>query len=859
LSRKRDFWYFLVYFSFIFLFLHKLLFSQQFFTFKDWYIPRQDVNYLLYAWDEELFGHVNLFRSVDGLFLFLSFTFGMLPAQKFLFTFIFLLPYLSFYFLLRKGFGLPSTPSFLAAVLYSFNPVTLDFLWGGSGAYTGVTVYGSIPLIYYFIRNFSRADFFTIVLFSFITSFVSYNLVMFLLLLIPLLLFHFLTSYINKMSFDFSGVLRKVFFIIILSSLLSLSNLSFTLSRITSLQEQDFFQNLIISNLKWSYGNISYTNLLLLNFNPSNYFVYHNYYLDGCDFDIFYLAIWFLIFLCFIFNNNKNERYYVQFLISIFISVILLESILIISLIINNGLYVKELLLILSLVRNPDKILASLLFFISLSFGFAVNTIFPKIAKTIRGAKILSFSVIFIFLVALCFSYMPVWDGYGGFTRYYYENVDSNLNLLTISKEEKLPELLNYFNLTNERILYLPYSSPALFTAGDQKKLLPFVPNVVGIRQGGILDGYNSKLIYAIHDFYSSIAKMELRKIEAYLDFFSINYVIIAKNSYNVTMRVTTMGASKVPYIYGSYIEFFKVFKDLNCSIVCENEDYVILKKPTESLPLIYGLSYKHENVSNLIDINERCQMINSTHFFCSDDVFKINNSFQEGFNAFLNFNLNKGGQENWHSFSFYLFKDWKNFIRINFLQKGGMSVGKATNGSWTPYKTFITTPPIVNGQSYEIEVLKLRGLLEIKYHNNKLIYVDSTMQELPYILLQFEKSEGYLTKPTLYSIDLIKVNYTKITPVKYLIQTTEDITYINFSHNYNGNWAIIHQNEKIKSDCSFLGLNLFTISNVNKIPLNLYYQPQDLFISFKTISVLTFIIIGYLIIVLFIKKRKRL
>lgn len=604
-----DFLYLSIYIIYIFLFIHDLLFSQRIFAFKDWYIPYDSYDHFKYVWDEELFGHVSLFRSIDAIILLFNNIFGLNITQKISFLAIFVLPYISFYVLTRKNFGLDSMSAFLASTLYAINPITIDLLWGGNGAVSVAVIYGTVPIIYHFIIKISRDnDIKHVLVLSIMTAFVSYNLWQLALLLIPILLFHTFVTLNRDTRLHILNIGCKALIIILVISIISLPNLFFNYSRTYIFEDMNIANDMTTSNLKWGYQYVDFNNIFLLEFNPSNYFVYKTcYILDNCNYGYFYVLVSVFIFLGTVVLAIM-KRLNKQLIFGIIFSITSLLLILLISNLTKNYQLDDGLVLFLGIVRNPDKLLMIYLFFMSLSFGYVINTLvgtFFRYENNFESKKkILHFLTAFIFLFLLSLSFLPVWDGFGGLTKYYLNDKQSNIELLTISNERNLPYMMNYLNISDERILYLPYCSNGLFASGDQLKNQPFTPNILGIRQEGIQDGYNQKLINNLSYLYSSIAENRSYDINKYLTLFNTNYIVIKKNVDDKKMKVLVLGISRVPYICGSSEDFITIFMNLGYITIFDNDDYMIFGKIEKSLPIIYGLSEYDGKDMDIVNID---------------------------------------------------------------------------------------------------------------------------------------------------------------------------------------------------------------------------------------------------------------
>lgn len=844
-----DFLYFLLYFTYISSFIYDLLSSNRIFIFKDWYIPYNGYDHFRYVWDDELFGHISLFRSIDAIILLSNNILGLNVTQKISFLAIFILPYISFYILLRNNFGQGSLSSFLASVLYSLNPITLDLLWGGNGAISVAVIYGIIPIIYYLIIKIYRDyDVLYIFIFSVLVSFISYNLWQLALLLIPILLFHICISIKYIRLSNVSNAWPKIFMIILLVLMISLPNLFFNYSRTYILDDMMTTNDMAISNLKWGYQYVNFDNIFQLKFNPSNYFVYRNcYLLDNCGYGYFYMGILIFIFLGMVILTII-KRLNNKLIFAVIFSIISLLLILLVSYLIKN--HQNGLTLFLSTIRNPDKLLMVYIFFISLSFSYVVNILI----ENFKLKKKESFIIIFIFLSSLSLSFLSTWDGFGGLTRYHFNDKQSNLELLTVSNEKDLPYILNYTNISNERILYLPYCSNSLFASGDQLKNQPFTPNILGIRQEGTHDGYNQKLINNLLYFYSSIAENKSDAINTYLTLLNTNYIVIKKNIYDKKLKVLTLGISRVPYICGSSEDFIIIFTNLNYVPIFENEYYIIFEKTEKSLPIIYGLSEYNGKDINFERIEGLYDTQNSS-FYCNNCTVQSSESISNNYRLHMKFNLiNVNNTTGQNSFSIYLFDNWEKFINVTFLENGGLKIGKSESGIYS-YQKFEKTSPIIKEKYYDIEILKLDNYLEIKYQNETLEYIDSYVGQFPFITIRFENSEGYFSKPDITSIDIKNIDYDKIDPTRYLIHIgkNSNITDIIFSNNFDKNWIIHTSDKKIRSKNSFLGFNNFKIeTDDDNKDIVLYYNIQEIFEKFKLLSMGTLT----LFLIVIIKKR---
>lgn len=845
LEIRRDLLYLSIYIIIVTVFLYNLIFSDKIFIFRDWYIPYNTKNYFLYAWNDELLGHINMFRSVDIVTLFLSYIFGMSIAMKILFLSIFILPYISFYFLSRNAFKVSPLPAFLASIIYSINPVTIELLWGGNGAISTGIIYGTVPICYYLIiKIFAEHKFIYILLFSIIISFISYNVWQLLSLLLPILLFHLIVSIDTKVRYrDVIDVLFRSSQIILLSLILSLPNLFFNYSRTYMMRNYEMANDIIMSNLKWGYQYINISNLLQFKFNASNYFIYKTcYLLNGCNFGYVYTVIFMFILIgtIIICMREWNKKLFV----STIFSILILLSILIISIILDtsNIRNINEILiLILGIFRNPDKLSMIFIFFMSLSFGILTNILFEKFLKR----SILCYLFGFMTVISLLLLLLPT-DGFGGLTKYYFSDYQENLRLLTISNEADLPHIISGLNISDERILYLPYCTNGLVAVGDQPKTQPFILNVLGIRQGGIVDGYNQKLIDNMFDFYSYILNENADAINTYLTILNTDYIIISKNSYSKNKEVVTLGTSKVHYICGSPDNFIKIFRNMDYISVFEDDNYMIFKKPEKSLPLIYGLSeHRMDSTSKFARYN-----------YCDKCITNVSHEPLNNYILSTRFNLTNSGKNNWNSFSIYIFDDWNNFIRVSFLTTGGIEIEQSKDGKYSPYKAFKLTPPIKKDVYYNVRIIKFDNYLGIQYRNRSLSYIDKYVNKLPFVMIRFNDSEGTFFGPSISSINVTSIDYRKIDPTKYLVNTTDNTTFVIFSENYDDNWIIQTKDKNIKSENSFFGFNSFETENIAGDNI-LYYNIQDKFKSFRLASLGTIQILLIMIIIKRIIKNK--
>lgn len=813
--RRKNIIYYIIFITFIVFFLNQFIIYPNLISHKDSTIPTMNANLFFEKWDDNMFGHISLANTVKILYLLLTNIFGFLITNKIFFLSIFLLPFSTFSFMLKNSYKIPIKVGFIPSLLYSVNPVTLDFLWGGNGGYFSGIIYGSFPLILYFLKNIQTKFKFTYaIILIFLISFLIFNLWVLFPMVVAIFIFLLFSQKLpSKINF------AKIFIIIVFASVfLGFVNMFFSFSRLFSFGELP-----VKTTFEWSYKNITPYSLLSLTFNRSNFFIYNICQSRGfCNFGIFYFSIFVFVsffMLHFLGKFNKNQKKLIL-LSYFFISITLLTIYLIGYLVFNKPGLINNFLTILSSFRNPDKLITIYIFFLSLSFAFILNYLknYYKL-----GNNILLF-VTLITIISLSIAFIQFYDGFLGLSNFYLEkDAKNSIKYISLTKDDfGFINDVNKFNSNKDRVAIFPYCSTG-YTHID-KRIANFVFNVAVLSSGGIFDGYNNSTVNTITDFYQAIIKNDTVKINYYSEILEIKYFAVEKT--NDFSNNTSVRFISSPYICGAPENFIRIFKSIY-PIVFENNNTIIFETISQR-PILYALEY---STNNIVLINFTKGFQNETNsIVCNNCRFEIINSSEDilGYNLTINnITLSKVGNSPWHSVSFLVnFDDWQNYYRIILRKTGEISFIRVKDNK-TDQILFYNINLNVS-RPFSIKISKFGPNLEIYIQNNRINFTDYNLINRNELQLWLDNSNGIIQGINLELIRLKIIDYQKISSTQYKIFTSfSNKTLIVFSDSYNPLWSLNSKDDSIKSSLVYNSFNGFWLDTNMSSPISLEFTPQ--------------------------------
>jgi len=552
------------------------------------------ISQAFYAWNDEGLGlpnvvqnHINILISII-----LAYVTGEIQAQKIYIILIFIITYITMFYVAKQLLNLSGLLSFISAILYSINPFTVRlFVDGFIGE---LTLYAVTPLVFYFYIKYlntfkSIYILFIALLYPFYGNlYTTFWVLTLLILSITIAYFIFISKQ------NIWHIIKGIILLLILFILLLLPTLIEHYYAYSGKDEN--IKNIIIADVKWNYKDATLIHLLryagdhgsaqsYLGYNSINYFTW-----IGMLFEIFVVISLLLLKKI----NNDIKLVVVSSWISLLISITIIETI-------RSNPELATSSLILGMLRSPVKLMQIIALNLTILAIITLKYIYEKFEK-----HIISKVIITIILVLLIFLYnLPAMDGkYGLSLRDDFYLVDEKLYML--------PHILKQYdqNYENKRILFMPFDYDTLI------KLRSVLLNYFGIRPA--LYSNTTK----IEQIYNSLISMDQNIRDCYLKLFNVKFIIINMNFkspfewYYETMRekgVFVFQQWGAFFIGGNISQLSTLYLlDNNTKIVYEDSSFIIFqtKFNVSKFYILYELNH-----NNNTKLDKLCSNIHPVSF----------------------------------------------------------------------------------------------------------------------------------------------------------------------------------------------------------------------------------------------------
>ncbi|MCX9011808.1 MAG: hypothetical protein OIN66_11880 [Candidatus Methanoperedens sp.] len=495
---------------------------------------------------------------------------------------------------MRNTYKIHPISAYMSAFIYAVNPMTIDFFWGGTNAYVSGIFYSIIPLILYAENAYLNEKNPLHLAILIISS--SLEIALLPQVFIIIFLFIFIYSIITIKKLSEPKNFRALLGILLLGALLSINTLGFVDSRLTAINDPSYDKK-VTNDIKFAYSNMSALDIISISGNYGNYFVYNSININSqYSYKWVYFGLFVFTFSSFLLRK-PNYPHFVCFLLCILIT---LNIVLILMYIHSISIQNLNDLSSWSILRNPDKLYFVYFYFFSMAFAFSIEKF-----RNYKDVPSLNILLVLLFFSIMIYVFFPILGTFGGLDKFHSSN---SIEKLSVAEPYRsLPNIINDLNLTG-RVAIFPYELYELNefkaggTGGDiQNMLIPVLPQVVGIRKGGILE-YDNHIIINIKKFYQSISNHDISTMENYSRILSIEAYMIRKDVKNNLSKIYVMDHWQgAPYITGNPKNFIDFFKMNNYSIIFENDNFVIFKSRYPPFGGVYGVKL---NNNSLLEVN---------------------------------------------------------------------------------------------------------------------------------------------------------------------------------------------------------------------------------------------------------------
>jgi hypothetical protein len=818
----------------------------------------------LYIWTTENIGVVQynlVFSSVQSniIWILLSTIFGSISAQKIMIVLPFIVSFLSCYYFLIS-FRFKFAPSYLGAIFYSINPVTIMAINAGSiWQLITFAVFPLFILCLYKLFSKNKFDLKYAAILGILTAFFFNNYVVFsfaLFSLLPFTLFYFLKNSKNINRTKRYLRVLPVFIILFLIYLPSIVVLNDVLMghRETSVSEDAIY----------SYSDISIFNLVRLAGNKGSaqamsfldYNSLNSYTILGQILSL--IAVSSLMFV------RKSEGKPYDFLVvSSSISFIAIIGI---ALIIKSAPPLVDQSVSFSVFRMPEKLQYPLTFSLVILFAYGMEMLIHKLNK---NRKILLWPCLIIVFFMIIFSNFPALDGTFGLKK-----TPWGKTYIVEDKYRQLPKILESIdnNYQNHRFLIVPWE----YRVADKIRLE--LPNYFGTQVSGSVYGANVTLV---KDVYESINMNSPDKAHL-LSLFNVKYVIV-DNTYDPNMTVlssvredkhssTVFNTHQSYWIAGKPSYFRSIFmSDPNFKIVYKDRNFSIFENTLIS-EIFFNLSTDNDKKHSFRNINIPVSnnLVKNPSFEYSLNgwnVWPYNMIYTSGPAIEGLYSAALYGQKNtWTNIEQLIPVKENTLYQLQFFTRGYNTTDSHVKVFWYN-QTQKMTQSNFSAIDYVKDINNLDGQWQ-KVHQTFLSPKGSKMAAVAFFASRLPSnatsSVSLLDNVSFYEVErrivglpdtyLRVKNYEKINPTMYKVQTGLDKPYIlAFGESYNPSWdATVYKDgrrqEFIHSNPLY-GINSFRINQTGNVDVLIEYKDQGLLSIALAISGLIYIfLIFYLI-----------
>jgi hypothetical protein len=860
----------------IFSFLYRNLDFSKMWAFGDLMAFPTDLNLMseviFYSWKEEGIGLPNSSQfNYFVVMLLSSAIFGNFVAQKLLFLAILPISFFIFYYFLRN-FNFKFEVSFLGALLYSINPVTISSF--EAGGIRELMTFAIFPLFILYLWKLVVEEKFTLKYLAILAVlalflFNIYVTFWYGLIILPGLLLIGL----RKNAKRFSRLL-PIFVIVALILFPTILVLSGPYRGI-SMEEISFK-----SHVEYCYSDTSFQNLIrlagntgsaqreeALNYNTLNYYTTLGYILS-------FVALSSLFFI----RKGGNKKEDVNKTLLIFVASICLVILIGILLTIRGNPGLIDFNPVISSLRNPVKLMYPLVFCFSLLFSYGTEEIFHKFSKKKFPKKII---ILFLIFIILFYNY-PALDGTLGL-----EKTRGNQYVVG-DKYSKLPKILEKLdtNYKEYRFLFLPWEYCSNLRIRSE------LPNYFGTPLGAQIEGIN---ILKVKEILDSICYNSSNKRDG-LSLFNVRYIIVDKTFkgyYKVEKwykNIREDYKSSVYYSHNSYwltgdtAYFYAIFiDDSNFELVYEDDDFAIFRN-NNAIPKVYSYA-EDTNLATSLDtpvanfsfeqvsiiekgiIKKFPQGIASFHndSYSGNSSLKVSSNVTEGRLWSRTTEVNVTPKEKYLAITHMKYKnvvasdisiEGYNETSGEWRELGQIPSGQTGTSDWKEYKQILTIPENITKIGFVLNA----GWIKDQEVGNATTWFDDisvypVKDYLDVIWLYSTKNnetvnELFKTNET----PAVVINYTKINPTKYEVKVTASKPFmLSFAVAYDPLWeAMVYKDgekvEVVKSVPLYSVINGFWIDETGDLEIEIRYKPQEWFVLGLWISGMTFIFcIGFL------------